>query len=369
MQAAVRSGDQYFDVVEVTINDTISSAQAGHLVDLNIVPNLDLIKPWWDQGANSGMSIGGRLFLTSGDFVLVNRDACPGILFNKKLLQDLQLENPYELVRQGKWTVPKLYDMSKDAGADLDGDGAMTWQNDRYGLVAQRDSVVAFLHGTGERFSSKDSQDIPTFIFGTDRTFAAMDAIFELMLNTNALNLHRIPDPIYPKSEQIFQEDRGLFMWVRFIIVHNLRGMETDFGILPMPKLDEAQVGYHHTVNRFTGQAMAIPNFHTDDSLERTGFMMEATAAESKYTVIPAYYDIQLSTQIARDEESSEMLDIIFSTTVWDTGEIYNWGDFSWELLRMIDAEARDLASRLERLYPRIIQGMERTISRYEDMD
>jgi len=114
---------------------------------------------------------------------------------------------------------------------------------------------------------------------------------------------------------------------------------------------------------------MAIPNFHDDESLARAGFMLEAISAESRYTVIPAYYDIQLTTQIARDEESSEMLDIIFSTTVWDTGEIYNWGDLSWQLLTMIDAENRDIVSRLERVSNAIERSMTRTIDRFLELD
>ena len=42
--------------------------------------------------------------------------------------------------------------------------------------------------------------------------------------------------------------------------------------------------------------------------------------------VIPAYYDVQLKTKIARDDESSEMLDIIFAGRKYDLGSIYDWG-------------------------------------------
>ena len=370
MRNAVRAGDPHFDAISVTMNDTISSAQEGFLVDLHSVNHIDLEKPWWDQGANYGMSIGGRLFLTSGDFVLVNRDACPGLLFNKQLLQDLSLEDPYELVRTNQWTLNKLFEMSRDAGADLDGDGQMTWQNDRFGLIGQRDAVVAYMHGAGERLSRKDANDMPEFVFGTDRSFSVMSIIFELMLNDSAYNLHWIGgEEYYLHGERMFMENRALFKWVRLRIVENLRGMETDFGILPMPKYNSAQENFYHTVNRFTGHAMAIPNFHDDAGLDRVGFMLEAISAESRYTVIPAYYDIQLATQIARDEESGEMLDIIFTTTVWDTAEIYNWGDFSWQLMLMVhDRRPDDLASRLERLEPAIERAMERTIDRFAEI-
>ncbi|MCL2099759.1 MAG: hypothetical protein FWH24_04910, partial [Oscillospiraceae bacterium] len=366
----IQAGDTAFDSAALTMNNTIELAQNGMWVDLNTVRNIDLEKPWWDQGANYGMSIGGKLFLTSGDFNLVSRDACPGLLFNKQLLANFQLEDPYALARAGQWTLGKLYEMTRDGGADLNGDGLMEWEVDRFGLITQRDAVIAFLHGAGGRFTAKDSNDMPEWVFGNDRTFAVMDSVFDVMLNEeNVFNMHWAPEPIYPKSEMMFQEDRGLFMWVRLRIVENLRGMETDFGIMPMPWFDETQGTWHHTVNRYTGHAMAIPMFHDDDELDRTGFILEAISAESKYTVIPAYYDVQLSTQIARDEESSDMLDIIFSTTVWDTGEIYNWADFSGNLLNLIHTRNRNLASLWDRSEDRVQTMMQRTLDKYEELD
>jgi hypothetical protein len=165
--------------------------------------------------------------------------------------------------------------------------------------------------------------------YGTERSFSAMEGCYDIMYDYSfTINMHWVGDKlpggiqIYPESEKMFQEDRGLFMWVRLRIVQNLRGMETDFGILPMPKLNEAQQEWYSTVNSFTGQGVALANLHDADGLARAGHIMEALAAESKYTVTLAYYDTQLKTKIARDDDSSAMLDIIFSSKVWDVGEI-----------------------------------------------
>ena len=89
-------------------------------------------------------------------------------------------------------------------------------------------------------------------------------------------------------------------------MVDKLRAMETDFGILPIPKLDSSQEKWGHTVgSRYTGVGMAVPI--TARNLERTGHILEAICAESRYTTIPTYYDVSLKTKFARDEESSDI--------------------------------------------------------------
>ena len=46
---------------------------------------------------------------------------------------------------------------------------------------------------------------------------------------------------------RMFQSNSALFMWIRMADVENLRTMDVDFGILPIPKLDEKQNRYYHS--------------------------------------------------------------------------------------------------------------------------
>jgi hypothetical protein len=84
--------------------------------------------------------------------------------------------------------------------------------------------------------------------------------------------------------------------------------MDGDFGILPWPKYTEDQDNYYsHASDVFT--LFAIPG-QTDDP-EFCGTVTDALSAESKYSVIPAFYDVVLKGRTAKDEQSSAMLDII----------------------------------------------------------
>ena len=52
-----------------------------------------------------------------------------------------------------------------------------------------------------------------------------------------------------------------------------------------------------------------------------TGAVIETLMCESVNTVLPAYYEIMLKGKYSRDEESSEMLDLIIERCVIDIGD------------------------------------------------
>ncbi|MCL2771883.1 MAG: extracellular solute-binding protein [Oscillospiraceae bacterium] len=368
IRKAVAAGDEMYDMIEAPMRDSPGFAQSGYFLDLYNVPNLDLTQPWWDQGANKALSVGGKLYFTSGDIMMINNDTCAGIVFNKGLLQSLGLSDPYQIVKDGKWTSAQLYDMCKGAASDLNGDGQMTYQDDRFGFICQRDTVISFLHSAGEYICQKDDNDQPYITFGGDRSYAALTGCFNVMYDENiSLNLHhyegKIPTGIYPMSQDVFMGDRALFMWLRLRIVENLRSMNTDFGILPLPKADENQSDYYTDVISYTGNFMCIPVTASDPG--RTGQICEALCAESMYTTMPAYYDITLKTKMARDEESSEMLDIIFKNRIWDIGEISNYGDFGWQLISLSMKDNPDVTSLFDKLQGKMQSDIDKAVTKY----
>ncbi|MCL2096218.1 MAG: extracellular solute-binding protein [Oscillospiraceae bacterium] len=371
IRRAVQSNDELYDAAQVSMRSSPDVAQNGTFMNLYEVDNLDFTQPWWDQAANAALSFGNKLYYTSGDILMVNNDTCTGIVYNKDLLRDLGLDNPYPIVKEGKWTMSRLYDMVKNASDDLNGDGLMNYQDDRFGFIGQRDTLISFLHSANEYITKKDENDYPYITFGSERSYDAMNACFEIMYDRNIThNAHHIESrvpAIYPVSEEMFMDNRALFMWVRLRIVENLRSMDTDFGILPLPKLDENQDDYYTDVISHTGLVLVVPANASNPS--RTGHILEAIAAESKYTTMPAYYDVTLKTKMARDDDSAEMLDIIFNNRVWDPGEYANYGGFSGDLIQLSMRDDPNIASLFERLQPRMERDIERAIERFGALD
>ena len=77
-----------------------------------------------------------------------------------------------------------------------------------------------------------------------------------------------------------------------------------------------------------------------------TGYFIEAMAADSRYSLLPAYYDVNLKGKISRDLESQDMLDIIFTHRAYDLGQTYDPGNFSNTLIYMTMTEDRDFSSK-----------------------
>ena len=95
---------------------------------------------------------------------------------------------------------------------------------------------------------------------------------------------------------------------------------------------------------------------------------IEALASESHYTVIPEYYNVNLQGKISRDEESREMLDIIFANRHYDLGEIYDPGNIANTLIYMTMNTKRDIASTWAKSEKNINRQLEKLLEKFGDM-
>ena len=113
----------------------------------------------------------------------------------------------------------------------------------------------------------------------------------------------------------MFMDNHCLFYSGCFRELTHYRDMKVDFGILPMPKYDEAQESYHNLVT-FHVDVGTLPITVTDP--ERSALILSAMSYESMLTLNPCFYDVFLDEKLARDEESKGMIDLILDTKVYD---------------------------------------------------
>ena len=79
-------------------------------------------------------------------------------------------------------------------------------------------------------------------------------------------------------------------------------------------------------VSAWHSEFLCIPQ--NVNSLERSGYVTELLAYQGKKLMTPAYYEKTLVGQYTRDEESAEMLDLIFATRTYDVGYYYALGTY-----------------------------------------
>ena len=369
---SVQSGDNSFDVLSIPLQGaTANLAREGMLLDLKNVPYVDLEQPWWDQKANEQLSIENRVLFTISDLLVIDKDALFIFLFNKDVIQEYGLEDPYQLVRDGTWTIDKLWDMAKVVTRDINGDGVMD-DNDAYGLISQTHTMHGNVVSSGHFVITKDNNDMPIINIQDPMIMASYQKWIEILNDrTNTIiaqdwNSKYTGDTIWDHQLDVLNEKRGLWLYTGMNRVTMLREMECNFGILPNPKYDESQSDYYNAVHAWCTTSVSIPI--TSDP-ERTGMILEALTSESYYTLRPAYYDISLKSKLMRDDESGEMLDLIFKTRSYDLGHVYNWGGVFDMFGNLAQQRSTDFVSGYERILPRIETDMQKAIDNFQEIN
>lgn len=344
----VSAGDCNYDLALIAGYDVSVLAYSGLLYDLNSMPGIDLTKSWWDQKANESLAVNGVMFFTTGEITCSDNNAAFVILFNKGLLKDYELENPYTLVYDGAWTMDKFAELCKTVTEDLDQNGTMD-KNDRFGLLVWDDSVVGIVNAAGQRCCTINEDGNIELTLYNETTVSALEKYFSIAYDTQyAYTYQRVSGY---NEQELWSGNHGLFWTTWLGIVPRYREMENDFGILPYPKLTEAQTDYYSCLAPWNSQFVCVPVIQED--IDRTGVLLEALGYYGQKTVLPAYYDVNLVGQSSRDEESEAMLDIIFGNVVYDIGYIYRIGPYNKELIYMLRAGDTSFTSRYDSLLGR----------------
>ncbi|MBR4959729.1 MAG: hypothetical protein IKY52_02405 [Clostridia bacterium] len=351
---SVQSGDNAYQMANLAMKNTFAVMQQGFLAELNTYAaegSLDLDAPWWDGNILSDLSIDGKNFCILGDIGTMYKKSIGVIMFNKKIQIDYNLPDFYELMAEGNWTIDTMVEAGVQVSDDLDGDGKMTAE-DRFGLICFCDMIALAMIGCDVDFFTKNDADIPSMSFYGERSVAVMEKLAELMYNPNLSYSWSKEGVGEAPAFEMYQEDKSLFYYGELHAVATMRTMESNFGIMPMPKFNQAQESYHHCVNPNVAATYVIPKSNVDAVM--TGHVMDALGAASKNLLTPAYYDITLRGKVSRDEESAASLDIVISTIKYDLGYLGDWGINS-VLYSMANAYNTDLASK--------IQGVEKTVA------
>jgi ABC-type sugar transport system, periplasmic component len=325
--ANVAAGDNVHDVIFTESNNSTALARDKLFIDLMTVPGFNFEKPWWDSGSVENFMINSKLYFVYGNLHLQYYEALYTIMFNKTLINNYDMENPYQLVNDGKWTIDKYVQMVTDITSDLNGDGAMNAQDDLYGTLVVDNQPIYYALCSGERFSRTNADGTIEFLGMHEQLDNVANKIKPILSNKEIHMTYSTPGvSAYPNTiYSAFESQHGLFMVEVMGRVKELRTMDTDFGLLPFPKYDEKQPEYM-SGNAFSASLLSIPV--TCDNLERTGTILENICAGSYEELIPAYYEINLKGKQFRDDDSEAMLNLMLNNIQYDLALIFNFGSF-----------------------------------------
>ena len=317
------SGSQDYDLTSIGCYDVCTLAYTGYLTDLAAIDNVSLEKSWYDQKAYDMLNLNGHLYYITGDAMTLDNNCTYCILFNKTVVDQYKLDDPYQLVKDNKWTYDKFIEMGSVLPADLNGDGIRN-RNDAYGVTVWLDSIVGMLHASGGAIAQINDEGKFELTLNTERNI-------DVLTNWTRAGASELSNFITSDTDETahksFTTNNCLF-YTRYIGIGSyFRDSDLDFGFLPYPKWDEEQENYCNTMHAYGTSWLCIPSSVKD--IEQSGAIMESLSYYGQKLVNPAYYEITLEGKTIRDEESADMLDIIFATRFFDVGFYYQVGDYN----------------------------------------
>ncbi len=362
LKNTVTAGDNACDALFIQAPQLTAPAMNGLLFDIKQVPGINLENPWWDAYAAKTLSIGGRLFFTYGDMNICDKDLTWLVMFNKKIAESYGIGNLYAEVADGKWTFDLFRGKCAGVYNDLNGDGEVN-DDDLFGLVTPYDrTMLAFLYSCGVETIKKDDGDLPVYAMDSPKLAEVFSRVLSLYFDGGcALDVMRVSG-YWRRTETMFSSNQILFYVECMQNVERMRAMQDDFGILPVPKYDESQGEYINMVCDFA-TAVCVPASAPDPA--RTGAVLEAMNAYSKMLVMPAYYEVSLKTKYARDNDSAEMIDLIFGRRYFDLAYIYQWGGSIGAVMKLAGKGDENVVSKLESLREKTEAAIQKTVEAY----
>lgn len=313
---SILAGD---DLCDLYVMKAIYAGQvitSGTVMPWNDIKGYDLENPWYVKDANEQIKIGDSQYGILSDACSTNITMCWTWVFNKRLVSEWKLDDPYEVVRSGKWTMDKAYSMTKDVYTDLNGNSTAD-ADDLYGFYTDSYATLdAFMVSHGIKSIGRDSDNYPTVDFYSEKLVKSFEKIYDLYWNNSGAYV----DTNAPYDYRVnFANGQAVFspMLLNYLIGTDLRSMDDDYGLIPYPKLDEDQSEYKtHMLGR-TG-VFFLPINISEEKADVVGEVVEVMSAYSYKYLRPAIYDLSLTEKGVRDDDSLEMLELIMDSRTYD---------------------------------------------------
>ncbi len=335
-----------YDLILNRLDYQLDLAAEKLLVNLLTVDDLDTTSPWWDENLVEKTTLfDNALFSLMGDINFYDDYGVQTLFFNKKMMTDFGYEHPYQAVRDGTWLLDDMYSMALSATADLNGDGELNTDDDRFGYIMHTGGIYNLVPTFGVNFSEINADGEIEIVYN-EELINVIDKLYNMLTNNEKIYLSGT-------YGSVFIDSRKMFLAEMLGKLGQMREMTDDFGIVPMPKGDEKLDTYHACVSNGWVTSISIPITVAD--IDRSGIVLETLGAFSTDTVAKEFYNVLLTEKYIRDEESLEMLPIIVESGVYDWSLGPAWASQILSILySLTTATANTYVSQMDAALPNI---------------
>ena len=317
------SNDTTYDTISMTDRESVSVAMQGVFHPMAEIPYVDLKQRYWGDGLTEDLSIGGKEYFAISSFNLYTIERTAFVLFNHAVADKYNIEVPMEAAFNGTWTKDMFESYGSIATVDLNGDGIMDASDSyTYGCTDARDIAQKFLYAAGLKWVDIGDDGLPyASFYGNETVVDVVDWTTKIFYGDDSV-------PRYAYSSEfdninalyeLFVTDRELECVAEFRNMPLFREMPSDFSILPMPKYSDTQQRYYSYCNNGIFSMVPI----TALNLDKAGAVQEVMCCEGYKKMLPAYIEATMKNKIARNQESGDMIEVIYDTRTYDLGKLY----------------------------------------------
>ena len=345
MLKAYQSDSLDYHLSYISADSVVGLATQGVLYDLNKLDGINLANSWWDQRANIDLSINGQMYFTTGDIDVWDDMQQFIMMFNRSLFTEkvdgTTVDDLYSLVEDGKWTYDKFYELGRGVTDDSNGDNKMDHE-DTWGMITWDDTIYSVFSSTGAKVVKNENNTLSLGMIGDERSINCMTEYTEWTAQ-NAYNYSR--DGNGTKAIKMFQEDRALFFMGRLSSLNHYRDMQSDFGVLPVPKYTEED-DYYVTVSPY--HTSMVCTLSTEAQATMRGEIIESCAYYGAMECTPAYREKMLEGTNIRDEGSLMTLKLCATNRIYDIGFYISPGKIQGQLIILYRKWGTEYASTYE---------------------
>ena len=363
---SVMAASDDFDVCRLIMRDAFSLALSGYVLPVDSLPYADLDNPWYVKFVNDALRISGKYYVVYNDECMDTFTGATGVFFNKSVIEELGLKSPYDEVRGGTWTNDAYYEKGVAAIKDVNGDGKFTPDGgDRFADVGEYDGYVPPIWiGADMMMIKKDADDVPYFAALGDEKFATLIEKMYSYFDMDGFYWDSFLKGKFDENERAvgrgyFSGGQALYYIGGFGLAGSFRAMESDFGLVPLPKYDEAQKDYYSRI--CDGWLLNVP-VHCADT-EFVSAILEELAIGTKNYIIPAYYDDALKNKYIRDDDTLEMLDIIQTNKMVDLGDSIWFNELRGPFTNDVFVGGKPVESYLTKIEKKVNKAIEKALN------
>lgn len=314
-----KSGD--YDAAAIYASQCSALATEGIYYNVLDLPHLDLSKPWWNKSIINETELFDTVYFLAGD--IANSQVSWGVtlFFNKNLFSEFfstQNINLYDEVRNGTWTVDKMYELTSQVWVDNNSDGTLN-VGDTYGFqfanAAGDGAADAWVTAMGVDITTM-VDGYPELTFYSEHTVEAFERLRKLHLENpgTLVGNGNTPTEDFIAGNQLFTR--------QFVSSGaELRSMNDDYGIVPLPKYNEEQEEYRTIAANIASFVVVLS---TVEDVEKVGATLELMAAEGYKQVTPAFFDTVLKGKYSDSPDDAEMYDKILNSFSYNFGFCYS---------------------------------------------